>query len=165
MNLFRITNLPDLDFSYKLVETDLAKLEGKEDLYNRQMLKIAQKIASLTSGPAASIHKDGKLFIAIPSNKLLENSKIDIAPFSVNVKLLPDVYHIPAGKINNDNLEVVQKFLDFEMRRQLGNNPQLWKLGSAQFFQKRPVQSNADSNIEIFGGFNYKLLTLENGQF
>ncbi|WP_293889849.1 hypothetical protein, partial [Flavobacterium sp.] len=98
LNLFRITNLPDLDFSYKLVETDLAKLEGKEDLYNRQMLKIAQKVASLTSGPAASIHKDGKLFIAIPSNKLLENSKIDIAPFSVNVKLLPDVYHIPAGK-------------------------------------------------------------------
>lgn len=165
LNLFRITNLPDLDLSYKLVETDLAKLEGKEDLYNRQMLKIAQKVASLTSGPTASIHKDGKLFIAIPSNKLLENSKIDIAPFSVNVKLLQDVYHIPAGKINKDNLEVVQKFLDFEMRRQLGNNPQLWKLGSAQFFQKRPVQSNADSNIEIFGGFKYKLLTLENGQF
>lgn len=165
LNLFSVTNLHELDFSYKLVSTDLVKLPKKEDLYNRQMQKVAQKVASLTNGPAAAVHKDGQLFIAIPANRTLKDTKIDIAPFSVNVHLLSDVYKVPAGKVAGDNLEVVLKFLDFEIRRQLSNNSQLWKLGTAQFFQKRPVQSNADSNIEIFGGFNYKLLCLENGQF
>ena len=42
LNLYRIANLPNLDFSYKLVETNLGKLSGKEDLYNKQMLKVAQ---------------------------------------------------------------------------------------------------------------------------
>ena len=165
LNLYRIANLPNLDFSYKLVETNLGKLSGKEDLYNKQMLKVAQKVSSLISGPAAPIHKDGKLFIAIPADKQITTLKVDIAPLSVSLKPLDEIYHINAGQINNQNKEVVQKFLDFEMRRQLGNNQYLWKLNSGQFFQKRPVQSNEDSSIEIFGGFNYKLVALENGQF
>lgn len=165
LNLYRIANLSNLDFSYKLVETDLMKLDGKEDLYNRQMQKVAQKVSSLTSGPTAPIQKGGKLYIAVPASKDMADAKVDIAPVSVNVKLLPEIYHIPAGKITADNKAVVQKFLDFEMRRQLTNNRLLWKLNSGQFFQKRPVQSNEDSGIEIFGGFNYKLITLENGQF
>lgn len=164
LNLFSITNLPELNFSYRLVATDLQKLPDKEDLYNRQMGKVAQKVASLTSGPAAAVHMDGKLFIAIPANRILQDTKLDIAPFSVKISLLPEVYNVASGKVAGDDLEVVVKFLDFEIRRQLSNNPRLWKLGTAQFFQKRPVQSDQDSTIEIFGGFNYKLLSLEKGQ-
>lgn len=53
LNLYRLNNIAELDFSFRLVEFDLPYTEGKEDLQNKQMQKIAQKVSSLTGGPAA----------------------------------------------------------------------------------------------------------------
>lgn len=165
LNLYKITNLSDLDFSYKLVEFDLPYVDGKEELYNKQLQKIAQKVSSVTGGPAAILKRDGKMYIAIPADRNLREMKVDVTPFSVSVKPLADTYHIQSSSLTADNIDVVQKFLEFEIRRQLTNNNQLWKLNTSQFFLKKPIYSSEESTIEIFGGFTYKLVRLADGNF
>ena len=160
LNLYRITNLSELNFSYKLVEFDLTFVDGKEELFNKQLQKIAQKVASISGGPAAILKRDNKMFIAIPADKNLPETKVDVTPFSVSVKLLQDVYHIHSSNTNNNNIDVVQKFLEFEIRKQLTVNNQLWKLNTSQFFLKKPVFTSEESSIEIFGGFTFKTGTV-----
>lgn len=165
LNLYKITNLPDLDFSYRLVDFDLPFVDGKEELFNKQLQKIAQKVSSATGGPAAILKREGKMFIVIPADKQLRETKVDVAPFNVSVKLLPEVYNIQSSSITDNNVDVVQKFLEFEIRRQLTNNNQLWKLNTNQFFLKKPVYTSEESTIEIFGGFTNKLVRLSDGNF
>ncbi len=165
LNLYKVLNLHELDFSYKLVEFELTLIEGKQDLFNKQLQKIAQKVSSAIGGPAAILKRENRFFIAIPADKNLIDMNVDVTPFSVAIRLLPEVYHIRSGSINSNNVDVVQKFLEFEIRRQLSNNDQLWKLNTNQFFFKKPIVSNEESTIEIFGGFTYKLVRLANGNF
>jgi hypothetical protein len=156
----------ELDFSYRLVAVELSKIEGREDLYNKQMLKASQKISSLTEGPAVPVHINEKLFVAIPADKQLGVGKVDVVPNPVAVTLLPELYHVTANNVNGVTKEILHKFLDFEIRKQLGNDKRLWKLGANQFFRKQPVKTDVDSNIEVYGGFEYKLVHLpEEGQF
>jgi hypothetical protein len=165
LNLYKVTNLPDLDFSYKLVEFDLQSIDGKEDLFNKQLQKIAQKVSSVTGGPAAVIKRNGKFCIAIPADRDFAEMNIDVTPFNVRVKLLPEVHHIQSANIKNDSIDVIYKFLEFEIRRQLSNNNQLWKLNTSQFFFKKPIFSSEESTIEVFGGFTFKLIRLGDGNF
>lgn len=162
LNLYKINNLSELDFSYKLIEFQLPQIEGKEDLFNKQLQKLLLKVSSITEGPAAIINRNNNIFIAIPSDKTFEETRVDVTPFSVSLKLLPDIYHL-GSHINVENMDIVLKFLDFEIRKQLLNNKSIWKLNSNHFFLKKPVFSNEESNIEFFGGFTYKLIPLPDG--
>lgn len=165
LNLYKVTNIADLNFSYKLVEFDLPFIKGKENLFNKQLQKIAQRISSITEGPAAILKRDGKFYIAVPADKNLEETRVDVTPFTVQVKMMNDLYYIQYPGINESNVDVVQKFLEFEIRKQLSDNNQLWKLNTTQFFFKKPIFTSEESVIEIFGGFTYKLVRLIDGNF
>jgi hypothetical protein len=165
LNLYKVTNLSELDFSYKLVEFELPFVDGKEDLFNKQLQKIAQTVSSKTGGPAAILKKEDKMFIAIPADRNLREMKVDVTPFSISIKMLPEVYSIQSTNILENNIGVVQKFLEFEIRKQLTFNNQLWKLNTSQFFLKKPIFSSEESNIEVFGGFTFKLVRLADGNF
>lgn len=157
--------MSELDFSYRIVDIELPFVNGKEGLYNKQVKKIAQQVSSLTGGPAAMIKRNGKFCIAIPSDRHLEETKIDVAPFTATVKMLDGINQIDSSRVTNANMGLIEKFLDFEIRRQLSNNNQLWKLNSNQFFRKVPLVSNDQSSIDVFGGFVYKLVKLADGFF
>jgi hypothetical protein len=165
LNLYRLINLSDLDFSYRLVEFDLPFIEGKEDLFNKQLQKISLRVSSLIGGPSAILKKNGKLFVAVPADRDLKETNVDVTPFSVSVRLLPDSYRIQSSNITNENVGIVQKFVEFEMRKQLANNNLLWKLNTSQFFFKKPIFSSEESTIEVFGGFTFKLVRLGDGNF
>jgi len=165
MNLYRLNSIAELDFSFRLVEFDLPFTEGKEDLFNKQMQKIARKVSSLTGGPSAIIKRLKRYFIAIPADRNLSETKVDVAPFSVTVRMLPDIYTVQTTTLDKTNIDVIQSFLEFEIRRQLSNNISLWKLNTNQFFFKQPIVSNEDSDIEIYGGFIYKLIYMGDGNF
>src|ERR1043165_8507813 len=89
MNLFRVENLHELNFSYRLVQFDLPVIVGKEDHYNTQVNKIDQKGASLIGGPAAIVKRADAAYIAIPADRKLEDTKVDVVPLKVALKLLP----------------------------------------------------------------------------
>lgn len=149
-NLYRVTNLSDLDFSYRIVDIELPFVAGKEGLYNKQVKKIAQQVSSLTGGPAAMIKRNGKFCIAIPSDRQLEDAKIDVAPFTATVKMLDGINQIDSSCITKSNCGIIEKFLDFEIRKQLSNNKDLWKLNSNQFFRKVPLVSNEGVHQKVW---------------
>ena len=162
-NLYEITNFADLDFSYRLVEFDLPMIAGKEGLYNRQLKKIAEKIASISGGPTAIINRNGKSCICIPADRQISETKIDVAPFIVTVRMDERVYPADASHLLGQNLAVVEKFLDFEIRKQLSANDGLWKLSGNQFYRKSPVRSE-HATIDTFTGFVFKLVMLSDNK-
>lgn len=160
LNLFRINNLRDLNFSYKLVDFHLPFIEGQEDRFNKQLQKIAFQVSSLSEGPAAIVKRNGKMHIAIPADRELQEATVNVVPHNVRIDLLQHVYNVSGQNFNENDADVVEKFLDFEIRRQLSKNKNLWKLNSSQFFSKAPVHSQEGSFINIFEGFKYKLVRL-----
>lgn len=160
LNLFRINNLHDLNFSYRLVDFHLPFIEGQEDRFNKQLQKIALQVSSLSEGPAAIVKRNGKMHIAIPADRELEETTVNVVPHNVKISLLPPVYHVSGQNFNENDADVVEKFLDFGIRKQLSKNKNLWKLNSSQFFSKTPVHSQEGSFINIFEGFKYKLVRL-----
>ncbi|MBC8052161.1 MAG: hypothetical protein H7Y13_03785 [Sphingobacteriaceae bacterium] len=157
--------MSELNFSYKLVYFELPVIAGQEDRLNRQLQKIAMKVASLSGGPSAILKRDDRFHIAIPSDRHFEQTVINVVPSNVKVVLLPEIHSLHYSEIDESNVDVVQKFLDYEIRKQLSSNSQLWKLNSTQFFLKKPKYSNDESSINIYEGFTYKLLRLEDGNF
>lgn len=165
-NLFRVNNLSELNFSFRLVDFKLPLLPGKEDRYNKQLHKIEKQVASLSGGPAAIVKRNGKHSIAIPVDKHIEDTTINAIPHNIKITLLPDVHHVSLSKATPDNLDVIEKFLDFEIRRTLSAHPLLWKFDSSHFIMKQAARSAEDSNIEIYEGFSYKLIrTADNSYY
>lgn len=164
-NLFRVNNLADLDFSYKFVEVDLQQMPGQEVLYNTALQKVSYKIASEIGGPAAIVFRNGKHYIAIPANRNFEELRIKTNPFTVIAKLIDEVQHINVRNAGRYSHEIMSKFLDFEIRQQVKDNFGLWDINSYQFFLKNPIQSANESNIDIFGGFKYRLIQQEDGSY
>ncbi|MDR3715875.1 MAG: hypothetical protein P4L51_23925 [Puia sp.] len=158
-NLFRLTNLHELDFSYKLVKTDLKWTPDKEDLFNKHIRKVGERVASLTQGPVAVVKRNGGWYIAIPQNRELPEMRVDVGPIIVTVVGLSEVYRIdPHQVLQASNRSLVMNFLDFEIRKQLGANKGIWKLTNTHFLYRKPLQSNEDSSIEVYGGFSYRLV-------
>lgn len=165
-NLFRINNLANLDFSFKLVEVDLQQIPGQEILYNTALQKVSYKVASEIGGPAAIVFRDGKHYIAIPANRTIRQQlTIKTNPFTVNVKVLDEVQHINLKNAGKYSHEIISKFLDFEIRQQLKSAFGLWDINSYQFFLKNPIHSATESNIDIFGGFKYRLVQQQDGNY
>lgn len=165
LNLFRISNLPNLDFSFRLITFELRAYEGKSDLYNKHLQKIVQEVSSAIGGPAALLKREGKYYVAIPSDYSFEDAKINVGPLIIALKQLPEVHHIKPSELGDENLDVAYKFLDFAIRKQLAAKSTLWKLDSSHFFEKEPLPSRDDSVIQIFSGFTYKLIRLQDGHF
>lgn len=164
-NLFKVNNLADLDFSYKLIELDLQLIPGQEILYNTALQKVSYKVASEIGGPAAIVFRNGKHYIAIPANRNMGELSIKTNPFTVNAKVIDEIQHINLSKAGRYSHEIISKFLDFEIRQQLKDTFGLWDINSYQFFLKNPIHSATESNIDIFGGFKYRLVQQEDGSY
>lgn len=164
LNLFKIQNLAELDFSYKLVEHNISLLPGKEDFFNKQILKAALKVATLITGPTAIVKRNGKTYIAIPVDKNLEPCTIDIVPSIIRLTPLPAVYPVNTMQIENEEIDVIEKFLEFAIRRHLGYDNRLWRLSGNQFFLKEPFYKQ-DKHAEISNGITFRLLRIQNQLF
>jgi hypothetical protein len=159
LNLFRLTNLHELNFSYKLVATDLRLMPGKEDVFNKHLRKVGERVSSLVGGPVAVVKRNGQWLIAIPHDRKIEDSRVDVGPFAVTIRELEGVFYIQSTEIYQDgNISIVKNFLDFEIRKQLGKNKDIWKLTNSHFLYRQPLRSSDDSSIEIYGGFSYRLV-------
>lgn len=159
LNLFGLPNLHELNFSYKLVKTDLRASPDKEDLFNKHFRRAGERVASLIGGPVATVKRGGAWYIAIPEDRSFGETRVDVGPFVITITELPEVYQISSNQLLQDgNVSIVLNFLDFEIRRQLSDNKGIWKLTNSHFLYRKPLQSNDDSSIEVYGGFSYRLI-------
>lgn len=164
LNRFRIGNWQTLDFTYKLVEFDLKPTDGEEAGFTKQLLAIAQKVASDIHGPAVPIRQAGGHYIAVPGSvEALTSNRIDISPWPVRITLLPDTYQVDNTKYEPDGYDLIQAFLDFSIRTQLNEHPDLWKLNSNTFFSTKPIDEEIDPTIDVYQGFVFRLDLLPDG--
>jgi hypothetical protein len=156
INSFRITNLLEFDFSYKLIEVQFSDSDTKaEKDFNQELGKVQLAIAA-ESGVAVPVFRNGKPFIAIPQNAIVTKKAVSGNPLTINLKHFPKVYHIKANDTSFETQEIILKFINFVIRRQLTRKHGLWEFGSQRYFPKnsKPMRDG----IEESDGFEFKLI-------
>lgn len=165
INFFKITNLSELAVSYRLLEVqDLPCLPEQELLYQKNLNKLAEKVSSEIEGPTAIVRRNGSAYIAVPSDSQIGNSTQQLVPFVVKLNPLDEIYTINHAMLSENNREVALQFLNFEIKKQLSNRNSLWRLSGNTFFQRKPVNANYESSIDVYQGFSYSLVAMENDE-
>ncbi len=158
INMFPICNLNGIDFSFKLIEFDWEILKNREEVYHQSVNKLTLKISSQTKGPCALYYKDGKPYFAIPKNKSISAKKISVGPLQISINPLPDVYDVSIDTISTENLSVIHQFIEFSIRENLNRKGDLWRFSANQYFWNKPVNKDDGGNIDVFGGFQFRLV-------
>ncbi|SDW16836.1 hypothetical protein SAMN05444410_101402 [Hydrobacter penzbergensis] len=154
-----------MKFPFKLMQLELQEIENDPALNNRNMQKVLMKIASVTSGPVAVYFKDGKKFIAVKADTEVENVEISLAPMIAKATLLPGNYDLNFNSLTSNNRELAIRFLEFAVKEHLGNHPKLWRYSAYQYFLRKPIFNEPHSQIDVFSGFNFKIVPQPDGHF
>lgn len=163
--LFRLNNLRSLEFPFKLMKIELQEIEHDPALNNRNMQKILMKLSSVTSGPVAPFFKNGEKYIAVKANSKIESVEINLAPMIAKAVLLHEEYDLNFDSITNENRELALRFLEFSIKEHLGNHPKIWRYNSNQYFLRKPLFFEPHSSIDVFSGFNFKLVHQPDGHY
>lgn len=156
INLYKLNNLSKIDFSYKLISFDVSFLDHDPKEIHKCIEKMKQEIGSNIKGPVASLKIDNKRFIAIPANRNLTISKAQSYSFPVPLQLSDEIHHTSID--NPEHKDIIYRLLDYEIRKHLKDKHQLWSLNTYQLYLTKPVFSNSESEIEMYGGFIYQLI-------
>ena len=161
INMFPISNLNGIDFSFKLIEFNWELLKNREEVYHQSVNKLALRISSLTKGPCALYYQEGIPFFAIPANKTISNQKIGVGPLKISINPLQEIYAASIDSICSENLSVIHQFIEFAIRENLNKKHDLWRFSANQYYWNRPVNKDDGGNIDVFGGFQFRLVEKE----
>jgi hypothetical protein len=164
LNTFEIQNLHDLDFSYQLLSIEIQGLNVNEHKEFRKALeKACFQVSSKIEGPAVPIFREGKPYIAIPSDREVGEMKVRTNPLTAILTPLAGNFKTHHGSGDSQLEEIVFEFLDFEIRRQIGRWKELGSLGSHEFILKKPAYPT--NNVEVMERFEYRLVRDDNDRF
>lgn len=163
--LFRLNNLHKLKFSFKLMQIELQEIESDPALNNKNMQKILMKLASATSGPVAKYNMGTRKVVAVKADTNIESLEINLAPMVAKATLLPEKYDLDFTSITSENQELALRFLEFAIKEHLGNHPKIWRYSSNQYFLRTPIFNEPHSAIDVFSGFNFRLISLPDGYY
>lgn len=160
-NLYKITNLHDVDFSYKTIETDII-CNQSNIVTNRQNIEVvAYKVASDSKCPTAIFVENNRYCVAIPSDAVLKIEKVEATPLTVRLKEKEGTNVLKGSDIFiKDKTTIVKSFLDFEIRKQLKYRKPVWSLNNSQFYENTPIKNIDGGEIELYSGFSYKLVAV-----
>jgi len=147
------------------MKIDLQEIANDPALNNRNMQKILIKLASATSGPVAPYYKNGNKYIAVKADSKIDSIDINLAPMVARAILLPEKFDLDFNSLTNDNCELALRFLEFAIKEHLSNHPKIWRYSSNQHFLRTPIFFEPHSTIDVFSGFNFKLITQPDGNF
>lgn len=163
LNMFPVSNTGEIDFSYKLIAFEMPVVGETKGETSRRLNKLAQAVASLIKRPAVLIFRQGGRYIAIPADSEFGEQKMDAGSLLISLKPINGIFKTTGASDDAADQEIFFKFLDYEIRLQLTASSLLWKMSTGAFFQKKPETLQVRSNVNIFRGFNYKLVRLEDG--
>jgi hypothetical protein len=144
---------------------ELQEIEDDPALNNRNLLKVLMKVASKTAGPVAVYHSGSEKYIAVRSDTKINSLEVGLAPMLAKVTLLPEVYQLNFNNISKENKELAIRFLEFTIKEHLGNHVALWRYNSQQYFLRKPIFNEPHSQIDVYSGFNFKVLLNSDGEF
>lgn len=158
--LYRIYNLDEINFSYKLVPLNINLIEGVENKYYADLMNIAYKIGSLTNGPSVIITKNNKKHIAIPIDKTFKTEVFLGKTGKVKLELPKDAphYHLKFNNCSDEEYNLIEKFLEFSLRKQLKERHNLIEDGAGKLFPKQALLNIPNANIEVLEGFSFRIV-------
>lgn len=158
--LYTIYNLDEINFSYKLVPLNINLIEGLESKYYADLMNIAYKIGSRTNGPAVIITKNNKKHIAIPTDKTFETEIFLGKTGKVKLELPKDSphYHLKFNNCSDEEYNLIEKFLEFSLRKQIKEKYNLIEDGAGKLFPKQPLLNIPNANIDVLEGFSFRIV-------
>lgn len=144
---------------------ELQEIDDDPALNNKNLLKVLMKVASATAGPVAVYYDGGRKFIAVKSNTTVNKLDINLAPLIAKVVLLPDTHYLNFASLTKENTELAIRFLEFTIKEHLGNHMRLWRYHSNQYFLRKPIFNEPHSDIDVYSGFNFKVMPNSDGGF
>jgi hypothetical protein len=164
LNLFEITNLADLQVSYRLV--DLDGPFGSDDLADQNLSLLAKRVAYGEQAPVALVRPDGRPALAVPANLQLTECQYQLTPDVVTLVPRRESHTLALGRLVPETERIGIAFLSFHLRAPLMRKPGLWSSGSHTYFSKRPVNYRDDRRaIDVFEGFAFRVLQIDGRLF
>lgn len=158
--LYTIQNLNEINFSYKLVPINITLIQGLENKYYADLVNITYKIGSLTNGPAVIITKNNKKNVAIPIDKTFNTEIFKGKTGVVKLELPKDAthYNLKFDNCTDEEYNLIEKFLEFSLRKQLKDKHNLIEDGAGKLFPKQALLNVPNANIEVLEGFSFRIV-------
>lgn len=161
MNLFEITNLSDLQLSYRLLRVD-GLPEG--DHYSKQLNLLVKSIVRETRNPVSLLRRGDDDFLAVPCDAPIPKLQRQLTPHVAVLHPEQGDYLLNLDKLNHDTERIALDFLRFNFDGPLMWDRDLWGRGR-MYYSKKPVNAERPGDrVDIYPGFVWNLVLLEDGR-
>lgn len=159
-NSFEWLNPNEFKFRYRVAPIELLCIQDDNILYHRQLKKIIREVSREIGGPAVTLYskKKQKLYIAVPYDSVLENFKIQTKPNNITLTLEKDIYALDFAKCTEQEWELIKKFVEFEVRKQIKDSKAVFEDTAGRFIFKKPLPGCESFTVNIFGGFVFRMV-------
>jgi len=163
INFFRILNLDELGFDYRLLKITNLNREIDEkrniSLYDTNVNRVAKNVAFELKQPAALVRKGEDHFLAIPFKAPNPELMQKVVPDIAYLEPIEGAHSLNLSKLNAETLPIAFSFLKFHLKNPLRNNPNLWIWKNNTFFAKSPInKKDQKRNIDIYEGFSFGII-------
>lgn len=163
LNLFEVTNLSQLNCSYRLLKVEglTADPEGG-DLEEKNLNILVKKLAFEGKMPVALVRSGGIACVAIPWEQPLPSLEHTLTPDVVTLIPEDKECSLDFGNLTRETERIALSFLSFTLRTPLMDDHRLWNASPLTFLVKRPVNWRDDTReTDVFGGFGVRLLRMD----
>lgn len=158
INWFRLKNWLDLSFQYRLVGVTVEGPEANAKEMNKAFFNAINFLSSETKGVVSAAYHEGKRYIAVKADAVLERKVIAGTPISTILIPVEGLFTFNPATASADNLEMAMRFIESAISFQLNRSNNLWDGGTNTFLSKIPLKQSQDIQTDIYHGFKFKLV-------
>lgn len=169
VNIFPIENLGELSAEYRMLK--IVGLQTEGDDYDSNIQYIIRKLSYTLRHPVTVVHRDKAPFLVIKDDPVIISA---LPGDGLEVKQHTFVVFEDSGNPVYLDFEapdevtkhIIMRFLQFDLSGEISKNDYLWQPGAGDaFFSKRPWTPKESGHVDVFNGFNCRVVELPAGGF
>ena len=160
-NIYEILNLQELSCKYWLYRIKGIPL-GSED-FDKNVQILVRNLSFSTKSPCIHISDNDGGYIAQPNGHKELPSSYSLVRTSVVMEKQSDLYDLDFHQLNEENVELATRFLQFSVQSPLFHNPRLWQpYSGGPFFNKTPDKNFGElsKSVDLYRGFSFRIVAL-----
>ena len=161
VNLYEITNLPELSVSYRLLEV---KGLPPNEYLDKGLNQLVKAVMYQTKHPVALLRKGSEFHLAVDASGPLPELEQQLMPDIVT--LVPDakVHALNLSQLDKSTIPIAEEFVEYALRTPLMRDRSLWGKGRA-FFGRQPANSyDRAANVDLYQGFVWNVVVTGDGR-
>lgn len=160
LNLFKINNLHQLNYNYRLFEITALPLGDRFDQY---IHLLAKNLAFELKTAVALVKREEKHFVALDSDAV-PNLEQPLTPHVAVLVPHDEVETLNFAHLRPETISIALSFLQYAFRSPLMRHDQLWGTGRT-YFHKVPLNNSEQRReVDIFKGFYHTLVAQDISQ-